>query len=202
MTLEKINHINDIMIGVLKVAYLNLLWILTVIISLGTFTVGPATYGMLKYYDQWLRCKKELPVGKTFFNYVRENFKNTLIVGLIFEFGIVVVVVNLFSLNSWILQIINLLVLILILSTITHTFSLMFLMNYKSKRDNIVAGFLLGVGYPHYTIICWTVIIGFYLIMSKYFPAVVFLFGVGFTGLALSITNRLVEKQVQKLIKI
>lgn len=199
MSLEKINSINSIMIAILRVAYLNLLWIVTVVIGLGTFTFGPAMYAMLKYYDQWLRCKRELPVAKTFFKYVKENFKQTFIIGIIFEISLVIVIVNLFSLKNWYLQVANVIALILILCTMTHTFFLTSVMNYSSIKDNCIAGFLLGIGYPQYTIICWTAIIGLYWIVSKWNPAMVFLFGIGFTGLILSTTNRLVGRKVQQI---
>lgn len=196
MTVEKINKMNTAMIAVLKIAYLNLLWLITVIAGLGIFTFGPATYAMMKYYDQWLRLKEEPPVAKSFYRYFKENFKQSFLVGLFYEFTIFVIAANLFTVANWYLQVGNIIVLLVILCSFTHVFTLMSAIGYSKILDLFKATSLLGFGYLHYTIICWTIIAAFYLICSAYVPAVIFLFGGGLVGFILSTAGRIVLKDL------
>lgn len=198
MTLEKINRLNEFLIGVLKLAYLNLLWLVTVVCGLG-LTFGPATGAMLHYYDRWLRKKEELPVFLSYWEFLKRGFKRSLIVGVIYELMFAVILGNLFLLKNWYLLVGNLLILVILLISFTHVFSLLSVL----PEERILAVFkvttILGFGYLHYTILAWTGIIGSYLLLAKFAPAALFLFGIALTGFFLAIASKLVLEELEKI---
>lgn len=194
MTLEKLNKLNEWMIGLLKVAYLNLLWVVFTILGLGIFSVGPATYAMMAYYDYWLRQKESLPVAKSFWKFFKENYRQSFLVSLIYLAIGAIFTVNIFFNRVWSIQMVNVIMLILVLFSFTHVFTLMSAVGYKKIVDLLKAAILLGFGYLHYGIIAWTVIGVFYFLTATFFPGMLFVFGVGFTGLLCSLASKQVFK--------
>lgn len=190
LSLEKITKINDFMIGILRVAYLNLLWIGFSLLGLGLFGAGPATYAMMKYYDRWLRCQEELPVGRTFWKFYKERFKQSVLVSWIILGVLSILIINIFHVTEWYLQVANVLMLALSLVGITHLYNVMAALDFSTLREITRASFMMGLGYLHYTIILWTVLIGIYYLVSVKFISLLFLFGIGFTGLAISYVGK------------
>lgn len=65
---------------VMRLAYLNLLWITFTLIGFGLFGFFPATIGMFSVCRKWVMGEEEVPVFKTFFhNYKREFRKGNLL---------------------------------------------------------------------------------------------------------------------------
>ncbi|MGX7132704.1 YesL family protein [Enterococcus songbeiensis] len=192
MTLEKINKMNDVLIGILKVAYLNLLWLVFTLLGLFFFGIGPATYAMMKYYDRWLRLKEALPVTKSFWRFYKERFRQSVAISWIYLVLFGILWVNLFSLTQWYLQAANVVILVVVLFSLTHVFTVMAATSFKKIWEVLRGAALLGLGYLHYTIISWTVILGGYVLLARTAPAVVFLFGVGGAGFILGIAGKLI----------
>lgn len=192
MTLEKINKMNDVLIGILKVAYLNLLWLVFTLLGLFFFGIGPATYAMMKYYDRWLRLKEALPVTKSFWRFYKERFRQSVAISWIYLAVFGILWVNLFSLTQWYLQAANVVILVVVLFSLTHVFTVMAATSFKKIWEVLRGAALLGLGYLHYTIISWTVILGGYVLLARTAPAVVFLFGVGGAGFILGIAGKLI----------
>lgn len=195
MTLDRINKINEWFIGILRVAYLNLLWIVFTILGLGIFSIGPATYAMMAYYDHWLRQKEELPVARSFWQFFKERYKTSLVVGWIYLGAISIFLVNIFFNRVWSLQMINVIMLILVLFSFTHVYTLMSALNYKKIKDILKGAVLLGFGYLHYAIIAWTIIGLVYFITSTFSPGLLLVFGIGFTGLICSLASKQIFKE-------
>lgn len=192
MTIEKINRMNDVMIGVLKIAYLNLLWLLFTLLGLVLFGIGPATYAMMKYYDRWLRLKESPPVAKSFWHYYKERFRQSMLISWLYLAIFIVLAINIFHLLQWYLLAANVLVFVVVLFSFTHVYTIMAATNFKTVWEILRGSALLGLGYLHYTIISWTVIIGGYLLLTKTVPATVFLFGVGGVGFILGFAGKLI----------
>lgn len=198
MTLEKINRLNELLIGVLKLAYLNLLWLVTVVCGLG-LTFGPACAAMLHYYDRWLRKKEELPVFRSYWRFLKRDFKRSLIIGLIYELMFAVILGNLFLLKNWYLLAGNVLILVILLISFTHVFSLLGVLPAERVLSVFKVTTVLGFGYLHYTILAWTGIIGSYLLLAKVAPAALFLFGIALTGFFLGTASKLVLGELEKV---
>jgi uncharacterized membrane protein YesL len=198
MTFDKLNKMNAFMIGYLKIALLNLLWVVSVVATLG-LCFGPATYAMQTYYDHWLRRKEDPPVIKSFWRFFKANFKQSLLVGwgYLLLFGIIIT--NLFVQTFWLIQVGNILMFIVVLLSFTHSFTLMSAIGYRKIIDLFKASTILGVSYLHFTILAWASILIFYLFFSSVLPAVLFIFGIGFAGFALSTASRLVLTELKKI---
>ncbi|MBU5595090.1 DUF624 domain-containing protein [Amphibacillus sp. MSJ-3] len=186
MTIEKINNINDIMIGILTVAYLNLLWFVFTIAGFGLFTIGPATYAMMKYYDRWLRLKEKPKITKSFWTYFKERYLQSLFISWIVLALFTIITVNLFSLTQWYYQVANVLVFVILIFAFSHVYTVMAATKFATIKEIIRGSAMLGLGYLHYSIIAWTIIVASYFLFFKYSPALLFLFGVGFYGFVLA----------------
>lgn len=205
MSLEKIEKINDRLIKVLTIIYLNFLWIIFTLCGFVIFGIGPATYAVMKYYDRWLRLDDRLPITQTFFAYFKERYRQSVVISWIGLGSMVILIVNLFVVKEWYLQVANLLFLFGIVISFTYVYTIMAATIFASYLEIFKGAILLGFGYLHYTIIAWTLIISSYFVALKILPSIVFLFGIGYIGLIIGYAGKkiLIEftpKTSQKII--
>lgn len=198
MTLEKINKINDFMMGILKVLYLNFLWLIFSILGLGILGVGPATYALMKYFDQWLRLKNEPPITHSFYLYFKERFWQSVIIGFISGGSLAMVTINFFYVKNYYIRLVNMVFIFLILIGFTHIFKVMVAMNFKKIYELVRSSFLLGYGYLLQTVVAWAIVISVYLLAAKFVPILIVIFGVGFAGLVISGAGNLIIKNLFK----
>jgi len=83
-----------------RFAYVNLLWILFIIAGGIIFGVYPSTIAMFGMVRDWLRGNPDLPVFKTFWNYFKREFVKSNILGLFLNLIIVLIVLDLFYIQS------------------------------------------------------------------------------------------------------
>ena len=195
MTIEKISKINDYMTAILTIAYLSFLWGCFTLLGLGIFGVGPATYAMMAYYDKWLRLGEQPPVAQTFFASFKERFRQSLLISWFVMAILGIVIVNLFNLSEWYFQVANVLVLIIVLFATSHVFTVMAATTFSSIKEILRGAALIGLGYLHYSILAWTVIIASYMIASKISLDLLLIWGVGFVGFVLGYTGKLILKE-------
>ncbi|WP_291292130.1 YesL family protein [Enterococcus sp.] len=196
MTIEKINRINTVMIGFLTIAYLHVLWLLFTLFGLVIFGAGPATYAMMKYYDRWLRLKEHPPITKSFFHFFKERYRQSLLVSWLYGGVMLILITNIFSPLRWYFQVANVLVLIVSQFMFTHVYTVMAATKFATIKEILRGSALLGLGYLHYSIISWTVLIGCYILASLYLPASLFFFGIGFAGFVLAIPGKLILQEM------
>lgn len=67
----------------MKLAYLNILWILFSILGLGVFGVMPATVATFTIARKWLKLEEDIPIGKTFFSTYKKEFVKSNTIGFI-----------------------------------------------------------------------------------------------------------------------
>lgn len=67
----------------MKLAYLNILWILFSILGLGAFGVMPATVATFTIARKWLKLEEDIPIGKTFFSTYKKEFVKSNRIGFI-----------------------------------------------------------------------------------------------------------------------
>ena len=74
--------------GFVRLAYLNLLWVLFTIIGLGIFGIMPATVAMFTVSRKWVIGERGVPIFKTFIKSYKEEFIRANVLGLLlFCFG-------------------------------------------------------------------------------------------------------------------
>lgn len=188
-TLDKMTKLNDYLSGFWKIAYLNLLWFAFSLLGLFLFGIGPATYAMTKYYDRWFRLKEEPPVFQTFWQYYQERFKQAVAISWIQGIILAVLVFNIFNVTAWFLQVTNVLMLVIFLVGSTHLYNVMAALTYETIREIAQASMMMGLGYLHYTIILWTIVLGVYYLLSITYSSLLLLFGIGFMGAAIAFTG-------------
>ncbi|MEG9295887.1 YesL family protein [Mangrovibacillus sp. Mu-81] len=81
------DRFNSIVYGMLKLAYLNLLWILFTLTGLVIFGLFPATIAMFTIVRKWLQRADEVPVFRTFWHtykkeFIRSNGYSLLFIGI------------------------------------------------------------------------------------------------------------------------
>lgn len=195
MTIEKISKINDYMTTILTIAYLSFLWGCFTLLGLGIFGVGPATYAMMAYYDQWLRLGEQPPVAQTFFASFKARFRQSLLISWFVMATLGIVMVNLFTLSEWYFQVANVLVMVVILFATSHVYTVMAATTFKTIKEILRGSALLGLGYLHYSILAWTVIVVGYILASKVSLAILLIWGVGFVGFILGYAGKLILKE-------
>ncbi|MGN7312619.1 YesL family protein [Alkalicoccobacillus gibsonii] len=66
-----------------RMAYLNLLWLGFTLAGLVLFTIFPATFAMFAVLRKWIMGESDLPVFKTFFSYLKQDFIRANLIGLV-----------------------------------------------------------------------------------------------------------------------
>ena len=195
MTMEKISKINVYMTNVLIIAYLSFLCILFTILGIGIFGVGPATYSMMAYYDKWLRLGEQPPVARSFYTAFKERFRQSLLISWLVIAVFTIVIINLFTLSQWYFQVANVLVFVIVLFATSHIYTVMAATTFETIREILQGAALIGLGYLHYSILAWTIIIVAYMIASMISLALLIIWGVGFVGFVLGYAGKLILKE-------
>lgn len=196
-SIERLSKFNEYLMSFWKLVYLNLLWILFSLLGLGVFGVGPATYALSKYLYGWLYFKDEPPVFKSFWIAYKEGFGQSLLLSWLVMGVSYIVIVNLFNVQQWYLQVANVLMLLIIAVGSLHLFNVMVALNDQSIREIIRSSMMIGIGYLHYTIITWTVLIAFYYLLSSYFPSLLILFGTSFIYFGIVFVGKIIIKDIE-----
>ncbi len=174
MNLDKIIRVNDLLLAVYRVILLQFLWLSVTLLGGVVFGIGPATYALMKTYDRWLRLKEQPPMIRQFFHYSKERFRQSMLISWLIGLSMGIVVTNLFNAGSWFIQIANLLFLVALLFMFMNVYSIMAAVNYPS------------IGYLHYSIITWSILVAGYLLIATYLPILIVCAGVSIFGLIIA----------------
>src|SRR5690625_7732837 len=78
---------------VMRLAYVNLLWILFTVLGLGLFGIFPATVALFVVTRKWVMGDHDIPIFSRFWhNYRKEIFLSTLLGFFLFLIGFVIFV--------------------------------------------------------------------------------------------------------------
>src|SRR5690625_1258451 len=85
------NGLYRLSVAVVKMAYINFLWILFVILGLGLFGLFPATVAIFSTVRQWIKGNHHFPIFKFFRKKYKTNFINSNLLGFGYVFiGVVI----------------------------------------------------------------------------------------------------------------
>ncbi|QAY59074.1 DUF624 domain-containing protein [Microbacterium protaetiae] len=193
---EGMMRINTALRSVYRLAYLNLLWLATTVLGLVVFGIGPASYAMAAYIDGWFRRGQTPPVTRAFFGHVRTQYWRSVAMGVILSGATVIVVTNIFSVGTWLLQFANIVALAVIAVIAAYVFPVMAATDVRGIPRQIAAALMLGVGSLHWTIVAGAVVAGLvWLLYACALPLLV-LFGVGIPAAAVGFVTRIVFGQL------
>lgn len=177
--LKSVEKINSIFTSILNLVYVNILWVLFTLLGLGVFGIGPSTYALVSICRQWIRGNS-VPVFKTYWQYYKENFKESVIISWIYLFVGFVLVVDLLTVTNWYLRVALLIVGCIYLLSLVYIFPIMAHYNWDGIFLKIKMSFLFGIACLQYSLIFFLVAGVLYWAAITFFPGVLTFFGVSF----------------------
>lgn len=177
--LKSVEKINSIFTSILNLVYVNILWVLFTLLGLGVFGIGPSTYALVSICRQWIRGNS-VPVFKTYWQYYKENFKESVIISWIYLFVGFVLVVDLLTVTNWYLRVALLIVDCIYLLSLVYIFPIMAHYNWNGIFLKIKMSFLFGIACLQYSLIFFLVAGVLYWAAITFFPGVLTFFGVSF----------------------
>ena len=193
---------------IMRLAYVNLLWIFFTLIGGIIFGVMPATVAIFAVTRKWIMDKEEdFPVFKLFWKSYRSEFLRSNLLGLFLLFG--GGILNLYHANLGVLpnqlqgifQVIFYSVVIIFGMTVSFLFPVYVHFNVNLKQY-IKNAFLIGLSFPHYAILM-LFIISVSIIVFQFAPILAIFFGLSlnvFLLMKISFTafTKIALKQNQK----
>jgi len=193
---EGLVRINQFLLGVYRVAYLNLLWIAGTLLGLVVFGIGPASYALAAYIDRWFRLGETPPVTRAFIGHFRAQYWRAAAMGWILLAATAIVVTNIFAATSWMLQFANVLALVVIGIIAAYVFPVMAATDVQGIHRQIAAALMIGFGSLHWTIVASAVVAGTVWLLSAFALPLLVLFGVGIPAAAIGFVTRIVFGQL------
>lgn len=162
----------------LKLVYVNVLWMAFTLAGLGLFGAGPATLALFGVLRQWIRGNESIPVFHTFKELYKQHFKEGN--KLFFLYGTVglILYIDLLYVESMVIRA------IVIAASILYVVSLIYLpcilVHYEMKTllNKMKYSVFLGIAYFQYTLVLLVVSMALFVILAIN-PGFFFLFGLG-----------------------
>ncbi|WP_407267894.1 YesL family protein [Radiobacillus sp. PE A8.2] len=180
---------NQVAEWIMRLAYINLLWILLTVLGLGIFGFFPATIAMFTMIRKWLLGDFETPISRTFWRtYKKEFIKGNVLGMLLIIIGIILYVdVKFFQSQSgilyWVLSCFSIVLLYMYLLTVLFFFPVFVHFELKTMQY-MKHAFLFMVTKPIGTVMIVIGIFGAsYLLMLV--PGLIPFFGASFPALVI-----------------
>ncbi|WP_277209414.1 YesL family protein [Isoptericola croceus] len=199
LSFEGFVRINTFLTGVYRVAYLNLLWVVTTLVGLGVAGVGPASYALAKYVDRWFRHGETPPPARTFWRYAREQPLGSMLVSWILLGAGAVIVTNIFvGATSWTVQALNIVALAVLGVAASYVYPVMVATDLPTISRQLAGALLLGFGSLHWTVLgAVTVGLTSWALAQFALPLLV-LFGVGIPACAIGLVTRIAYRDLEE----
>jgi len=171
----------------MRLAYVNLLWIVFTILGLGIFGFMPATTGMFAVIRKWNMGDDEIPIFATFWQSYKQEFIKVNILGiLLFAIGYLLIVeFQILRMQESVLyQIVSFGVLVsLFIYTIVLTYFFPIFVHFNLKiTDYLKWPFIIGIIHPILTVVLIGGMAVLYYIALMTVPAILFFFGGSITA--------------------
>ncbi|PUB27743.1 putative membrane protein YesL [Promicromonospora sp. AC04] len=185
-------RINTFLTGVYRVAFLNLLWVVTTAGGLVVFGIGPASYALAKYVDRWLRAGETPPPARVFWRYAREQAGRSMLISWILLAAGAVIVTNVFLASSWYVQILNVGALGVVGITWSYVYPVLAATDLATIPRQLGGALLIGFGSLHWTILGATVVGATWWLTWQLALPLLVMFGVGIPAYAVGLVTRAV----------
>src|SRR5690625_197093 len=171
----------------MRLAYVNLLWIVFTILGLGIFGFMPATTGMFAVIRRWNMGDDEISIFATFWQSYKQEFIKVNILGiLLFAIGYLLIVeFQILRMQESVLyQIVSFGVLVsLFIYTIVLTYFFPIFVHFNLKiTDYLKWPFIIGIIHPILTVVLIGGMAVLYYIALMTVPAILFFFGGSITA--------------------
>ena len=142
--LQKLESTNKKLIRLLQLVYLNFLWGILVVLGLGLFTFGPASYATVSVIRKWLRSSEDFPLTQTYFHYFKENYRETLLISWLYLAVAFVLYVDLAYIQNWYLRVVILVISFFYVLSALYIFPIMAHYQWQGMFYKIKMAFLFG----------------------------------------------------------
>jgi uncharacterized membrane protein YesL len=187
---EAFMRLNLFLRAVYRVAYLNLLWVAATVLGLVVFGIGPASYAVAAYIDGWFRRGETPPVTAAFIGHLRARYWPATAMGGILLATSAIVVTNIFTGPSWLLQFVNVVALVVIGIIAAYVFPVMAATDIRGLHRQIVAALLIGLGSLHWTIVATAAVAAVVWLLASFALPILVLFGIGIPAAAIGGVTR------------
>ncbi|WP_462413050.1 YesL family protein [Neobacillus sp. Marseille-QA0830] len=169
---------NNVCIVILKLVYVQLLWLLFTLTGLIILGVGPSTYAMFTVIRQWIRGNQDVPIFQTFYESYRTGFKESAMFGLLYIAGGTILYVDLLHIQSQVLRGVMIIIGILYLISLSYIFPILVHYDWKGFKLKLKCSLLFGVSYLQYTLMLFVALAAVYFVLLMFVPVTMVLFGV------------------------
>lgn len=178
--LQSIDKLNHLFLGLLKLVYLNFLWLLLSIAGLGIFSLGPATYALVSVLRKGFRSTEVFPITKTFWFFFKENYKEALLVSWIYGIIGIILIVDFYHVSNWYIRIILSVVMFAYWLSLIYIFPIMAHYNWQGIFFKMKMAFLFGFSHLHYSFVLIVAIVSSYWVAMHFFPGILTFIGGSF----------------------
>lgn len=188
--------LNGFCIMILKLFYLQILWLVFTLLGFVLFGLGPATYAMFAVIRQWVRGNSDLPIFKLFLNAFRSGFKESVSIGMIYLASGFILYVDLLYVQSQVLRGLLIVISFIYLVSLVYIFPILVHYNWKSKVLKLKCSLVFGVSYLQYTLLLFVALVAVYFVLFMY-PGVMNLFGISIGSYMIMWTANQVFKRIE-----
>ena len=173
-------RLNTILVRILKLSYLNLLWILGTLLGLVIFGIGPSTAAVFSIIREWFRGNDDLPVLSSFIKNYKAYFKESLLLILLYGVVGMILVIDYVYMTRWEFKLFFGILLFFYIISAAYIFPILVHYDLKSIREKIKYSFLVGFSYLQYTLVMFVIVGLVYFSIARVYPALITFFGISF----------------------
>lgn len=192
-----VEKLNRILIIILKICYLNFLWVLGTLAGLVLIGIGPSTAAVFSIAREWLRGNDDSPVLKSFIDNYRAYFRESLMISLAYGLTGTILVIDYIYMTRLELKVFFGIMLFLYLISLTYIFPVMVHYDLPSIKEKIRYSFLIGFSYLQYTLVLYVAAAGIYFSVARFYPALFTFFGFSFLIVIIMKTAYIVFSRIE-----
>lgn len=178
--MENFERLNKIQLTLLKLAYLNILWILFTLLGAIVIGIGPATAAACSVIRQWLKGNDQMNIFPSFWKYYKETFKESILISVLYVIIGVILVVDFIYVPVWYGRIFFGFILFFFLISTVYIFPVMVHFDWDSIWLKVKMSFIIGFSYLQYTLLLFVVLGAVYVLIGQFYPGIVTFFGFSF----------------------
>lgn len=167
---------------IMRLAYVNILWILFTLVGLGVVGIMPSTAAMFAVTRKWIRGETDIPVFATFWSSYKSEFVKVNLLGLIMGAAAVILYLDFrifqYSTNDLMQMFSFVFFAVLILFSLTVIYMFPVFAHFDIKLlQYIKYSFLIAIGSPMSTIMMVIGLVVIFFLMMKFPGLIVFFSG-------------------------
>ncbi|WP_251551556.1 YesL family protein [Neobacillus muris] len=170
-------RLNELCMLVLKLFYIQILWLLFTLLGFILLGAGPSTYAMFTVMRQWIRGNTDLPIFKTFLQAYKMGFKESAGFGILYLAAGTIIYVDLLYVHSQLLRGLLIIIGFIYLISLTYIFPILVHYDWKGIMLKMKCSVLFGISHLQYTLILFVALAAVYFVLLRY-PGTLAFFGV------------------------